>query len=75
MSHNEKRQMTIISSDDSGSISLERDGSTVAITQAVFYRNHQEAECPVILDAADRRALIEFLNMGEYRELSYEEQR
>lgn len=75
MSHEEKRQLTIISSDDSGSISLERDGSTVSITQAVFYRNHQSEECPVILDPADRQALIEFLNMGEYRKLSYEESR
>jgi hypothetical protein len=74
MSHDEKRQLTI-SSDAGGSISLERDGNTVSITQAVFYTNHQENACPVILDDADRRKLIDFLNMGEYRELTYGESR
>jgi hypothetical protein len=74
MSHEEKRQLTI-SSDAGGSVSLERDGNTVSITQTLYYSNHQDTECPIILDAADRRALIDFLNMGEYRQLSYEESR
>jgi hypothetical protein len=74
MSHDEKRQLTI-SSDAGGAISFERDGNTVSITQTVFYRNHQEVDCPIVLDEADRRKLMDFLNMGEYRALSYEESR
>lgn len=74
MSHDEKRQLQI-SSDVGGSISLERDGNTVSITQTVYYRNHQDVECPIVLDDTDRRKLIDFLNMGEYRQLSYEESR
>lgn len=74
MAHDEKRQLQI-SSDAGGSVSFERDGNTVSITQTVYYRNHQEADCPIVLDSADRRKLIDFLNMGEYRELSYEESR
>lgn len=74
MAHDEKRQLRI-SSDVGGSISLERDGNTVSITQTVFYRNHQEEDCPIVLDDADRRKLIDFLNMGEYRELTFGESR
>lgn len=74
MSFTEKRELTI-SSDVGGSISLQRDGNEVSITQAMFYTNHQDVDCPIVLDDADRRKLIDFLNMGEYRELSYEERR
>jgi len=74
MSHDEKRQLKI-SSDAGGSISLERDGDTVSIIQTVYYRNHQDVDCPIVLDHADRRKLIDFLNMGEYRELTYGESR
>jgi len=74
MAHDEKRQLRI-SSDAGGSVSFERDGNTVSITQTVYYTNHQENECPIVLDDADRRKLIDFLNMGEYRELTYGESR
>lgn len=74
MGHDEKRQLRI-SSDAGGSVSFERDGNAVSITQTVYYSNHAGADCPIVLDDADRRKLIDFLNMGEYRALSYEESR
>lgn len=75
MSFTEKRELEISDRDGGGSITLERDGSAIRITRVVFYSNHQDQEPPIELDAADRRALMDFLNMGEYRELSYEERR
>lgn len=74
MGHDEKRQLRI-SSDAGSSISFERDGNTVSITQSVYYSNHEGNECPIVVAAADRRKLIDFLNMGEYRELTYGESR
>ena len=75
MSFTEKRELEISDQAGGGSVTFERDGSTVRITRTVYYRNHQDNETPIELDAADRRALMDFLNMGEYRELSYEERR
>lgn len=75
MSFTEKRELHVVSSDDSGSMSLSRNGTEVSITQVVFYTNYRNEQCPILLDDATRRKLIEFLNMGEYRELSYEERR
>lgn len=74
MSVQEKRELTI-NSDVGGSISLERNGAEVSVTQTVFYANYRDAECPIVLETADRLALIDFLNMGEYRRLSSGEAR
>lgn len=75
MSFTEKRELEIDDPAGGGSITFERDGSNVRITRTVFYTNHQNEQPPIELDASDRRALMEFLNMGEYRELSYGEDR
>lgn len=75
MTFTEKRELEIADIDGGGSITFERDGTTVQITRAVFYRNHLNIEAPIELGNAERLALMSFLNMGEYRELSHEERR
>lgn len=75
MSFTEKRELEISDQAGGGSVTFERDGSTVRITRTVYYTNHQNEQPPIELDAADRRALMDFLNMGEYRELPYGEAR
>lgn len=75
MSFTEKRELEISDPDGGGSITFERDGGTVRITRTVFYTNHGGEQPPIELDGNDRVALLDFLNMGEYRALSYEERR
>lgn len=75
MSNTESRELTITDTDGGSSITLTRDGGTVKIESAYFYTNHQEQKSPLVLDGDDRVALMDFLNMGEYRKLSYEERR
>jgi hypothetical protein len=73
MSFTEKRELRI-NSVEGGSISLQREGNDVSIVQTVYYRN-DAGDVPIQLDDVDRRKLMEFLNMGEYRELTYGESR
>jgi hypothetical protein len=75
MSFTDKRELEIDDPAGGGSITFERDGSTVRITRTVFYTNHAGEQPPIELDTSDRRALMDFLNLGEYRRLSYEEGR
>lgn len=63
-----------ITGKEGGSIDLERQGTSVTITQTIYQERDGRA-MPIELDASDRRALMAFLNMGEYRELTYEEAR
>jgi len=71
----ETRELTITDADGGSSIDLRRDGHSITITRLFLYTNHENQKIPLQLSPADRRALIDFLNMGEYRELSYEESR
>jgi hypothetical protein len=75
MSVTEKRELTLTDDEGGSSISLSRNGSTVTIDSMRIYENHNGEKIPLELNAADRRKLIDFLNMGEYRELTYEESR
>jgi hypothetical protein len=75
MSFREVREITITDADGGSSVDLKRKGHQITITRAVFYTNHEGTQIPLELSAADRRALIDFLNMGEYQELPYGESR
>lgn len=75
MSATESGELTLTDVNGGSSISLSRKGNVVTIDHVHFYTNHEDTKIPLELDTADRRALIDFLNMGEYRELSYEERR
>lgn len=75
MSFSESREITITDEDGGSSISLKREGSTVTIEHVYIYENHAGDKVPQVLSAVDRRALIDFLNMGEYQELPYGERR
>ena len=71
MSIRDKRELEIYP-DTGGSITLERVNGSIQITRTVYYQCLGGDDAPIELDTADRLALIDFLNMGEYRLLSKE---
>lgn len=75
MSTIENRELTITDPESGSSVTFVREGSVVKIQSAFFAERHVERKVPLVLSAADRRTLIDFLNMGEYRQLTYGEAR
>lgn len=75
MSARENRELVIRDEEGGSTISLTRKGGVVTVDHFYLYTNHADEKIPLELGASDRIALIDFLNMGEYRRLSDEESR
>lgn len=75
MSTTERRELQLHDEDGGSTIELTREGHEVTIESVSFYKNHLGNAVPLSLTTEDRIALIDFLNMGEYRRLSYGEAR